>query len=198
MKTAGFSMKPRTYVKKLDEFFSGNKRLNCCDKRVKQDGGDIGLVRRVLTKAAISFLFLFFIIFHFHLSPTFAKPCIFLREKLKREEKCEIRFTSAGELLQGLKSQHILKKSSLIDKLSIVLLPRSDYTRNYEFSFSNLAAVVFASFTNSWLIINQVFPFTRRCSSVKGSFRNWQAPVLCQVYMQALFSFLQISRRSFG
>ena len=35
MKTAGVSMKPKTYVKKLDEFFSGNKRLNCCDKRVK-------------------------------------------------------------------------------------------------------------------------------------------------------------------
>ena len=35
MKTVGVSMKPRTYVKKLDEFFSGNKRLNCCDKRVK-------------------------------------------------------------------------------------------------------------------------------------------------------------------
>ena len=68
------------------------------------------------------------------MSPTFAKPWIFLREKLKREERCEIRFTSAGELLQGLKSQHILKKSSLIDKLSIVLLPRSDYTRNFSFS----------------------------------------------------------------
>ena len=132
------------------------------------------------------------------MSPTFAKPWIFLREKLKREERCEIRFTSAGELLQGLKSQHILKKSSLIDKLSIVLLPRSDYTQNFEFSVSNLAAVVFASFTNSWLIIKQVFPFDRRCSSVKKYFRNWQTPVLCQVYMQALFSFLQISRRSFG
>ena len=83
------------------------------------------------------------------MSAAFAKPCIVLREKLKREERCEIRFTGAGELLQGLKSQHILKKSSLIDKLSIVLLPRSDYTRNFEFRFSNLAAVVFASFTNS-------------------------------------------------
>ena len=73
--------------------------------------------------------------FHFHLSsPAFAKPWIFLREKLKREKRCEIRFTSAGKLLQELKSQHILKKSSLIDKLSIVLLPRSDYTRNFSFS----------------------------------------------------------------
>ena len=35
MKTVGFSMKLRTYVKKLDEFFSGNKRLNFCGKRVK-------------------------------------------------------------------------------------------------------------------------------------------------------------------
>ena len=153
---------------------------------VNYDGGYIGLVGRVHTKAVVSFIFSFFI-FHFH-----------LLKKSKREERCEVRFTSAGKLLQELKSRHILKKSSLIDKLSIVLLPRSDYTRNYEFSFSNLAAVVFASFTNSWLIINQVFPFARRCSSVKGSFRNWQAPVLCQVYMQALFSFLQISRRSFG
>ena len=58
------------------------------------------------------------------MSPTFAKPWIFLREKLKREERYEIRFTSAGKLLQGLKSQHIVKKSSLIDKLSIVLLPK--------------------------------------------------------------------------
>ena len=110
------------------------------------------------------------------MSAAFAKPCIVLREKLKREERCEIRFTSAGELLQGLKSQHILKKSSLIDKLSIVLLPRSDYTRN--FSFSNLATVVFASFINSWLIINQVFRFSRRCSSVNRSFRDWQARCL--------------------
>ena len=62
----------------------------------------------------------------------------------------KIRFTSAGKLLQGLKSQHILKKNSLIDKLRIVLLPRSDYTRN--FRFSNLAAVVFVSSINSWLI----------------------------------------------
>ena len=62
----------------------------------------------------------------------------------------KIRFTSTGKLLQGLKSQHILKKNSLIDKLRIVLLPRSDYTRN--FRFSNLAAVVFASSINSWLI----------------------------------------------
>ena len=54
-----------------------------------------------------------------------AKPCIVLREKLKREERCEIRFTSAGKSLQELKSQHILKKSSSIDKLSIVLLPGS-------------------------------------------------------------------------
>ena len=35
MKTVGVSMKPRTYVKKLDEFFSDNKRLNCCGKSVK-------------------------------------------------------------------------------------------------------------------------------------------------------------------
>ena len=122
-----------------------------------------------------SLSFFFFFNYYFSLpsmSPTFAKPWIFLREKLKREERCEIRFTGAGELLQRLKSQHILKKSSLIDKLSIVLLPRSDYTRNYEFSFSNLAAVVFASFTNSWLIINQVFPFARRCSGVKKIFQK--------------------------
>ena len=186
MKTVGVSMKPRYYVKKLDGFISGNKRLYCCGKRVNYDGGDIGLVGRVHTKAVVSFIFSFFI-FHFH-----------LLKKSKREERCEVRFTSAGKLLQELKSRHILKKSSLIDKLSIVLLPRSDYTRNFELSFSNLAAVVFASFTNSWLIINQVFPFARRCSNLKKSFRNWQAPVLCQVYMQALFSFLQISRRSFG
>ena len=139
---------------------------------VNYDGGYIGLVGRVHTKAEVSFIFSFFI-FHFH-----------LLKKSKREERCEVRFTSAGKLLQELKSRHILKKSSLIDKLSIVLLPRSDYTRNFEFSFSNLAAVVFASFTNSWLIINQVFPFARRCSSVKGSFRNWQAPVLCQSALQ--------------
>ena len=118
---------------------------------VNYDGGYIGLVGRVHTKAVVSFIFSFFI-FHFH-----------LLKKSKREERCEVRFTSAGKLLQELKSQHILKKSSLIDKLSIVLLPRSDNTRN--FSFSNFAAVVFASFINSWLIINQVFPFARRCSS---------------------------------
>ena len=35
MKNVGVSMKPRIYVKKLDEFFSGNKRLNCCGNRVK-------------------------------------------------------------------------------------------------------------------------------------------------------------------
>ena len=68
------------------------------------------------------------------MSAAFAKPYIVLREKLKREERCEIRFTSAGKSLQGLKSQHILKKSSSIDKLNIVLLPRSDYTRNFRFS----------------------------------------------------------------
>ena len=50
---------------------------------------------------------------------------------------------------------HILKKDSLIDKLSIVLLPRSDHTRNV--SFSNFAMVVFASFINSWLITNGFF-----------------------------------------
>ena len=44
------------------------------------------------------------------MSAAFAKPCIVLQEKLKREERCEIRFTSAGKLLQGLKSQHILEK----------------------------------------------------------------------------------------
>ena len=26
---------PRNYVKKLDEFISGNKRLNCCVKSIK-------------------------------------------------------------------------------------------------------------------------------------------------------------------
>ena len=31
------------------------------------------------------------------MSAAFAKPCIVLREKLKREERCEIRFTSAGK-----------------------------------------------------------------------------------------------------
>ena len=35
MKTVVVSMKPRIYVKKLDEFFSGNKRLNYCGKSVK-------------------------------------------------------------------------------------------------------------------------------------------------------------------
>ena len=35
MKTVGVSMKPRIYVKKLDEFISGKKRLNCCGNRVK-------------------------------------------------------------------------------------------------------------------------------------------------------------------
>ena len=34
-KTVGVSMKPRNYVKKLDEFISGNKRLNCCVKSIK-------------------------------------------------------------------------------------------------------------------------------------------------------------------
>ena len=68
------------------------------------------------------------------MSAAFAKPCIVLREKLKREERYEIRFTSAGKPLQELKSQHILKKSTSIDKLSIVFLPRSDYTRNFRFS----------------------------------------------------------------
>ena len=196
-------MKPRNYVKKLNEFISGNKRLNCCGKRVKQDGGDISLVRRVFTKAYYTFIkdsffnflkiisyntftkdsffnflkiisyntftkdsFFNFILFSFlSTSAAFAKPKIFLRETLKREERVEIRFISVGKPLKILKSQHILKKSSLIDKLSIVLLPQSDYTRNYEFSFPNFAAVVFASFINSCLIINQVFPFARRCSS---------------------------------
>ena len=32
-------MKPRNYVKKLDEFISGNKRLNYCGKSVNYDGG---------------------------------------------------------------------------------------------------------------------------------------------------------------
>ena len=80
------------------------------------------------------------------------------------------RFISVGKPLQGLKSQHILKKNSFIDKLSTVFLPRSDYTRN--FSFSNLAAVVFAYFINSWLIINWFFPFAQRYSNVNKSFRN--------------------------
>ena len=66
MKTVGVSMKPRYYVKKLDEFISGNKRLYCCGKRVNYDGGYIGLVGRVHTKAVVSFIFYFFI-FHFHL-----------------------------------------------------------------------------------------------------------------------------------
>ena len=68
------------------------------------------------------------------MSTAFAKPCIVLREKLKRGKRCEIRFTSAGKPLQGLKSPHILKKSSSIDKLSILFLPRSDYNRNFRFS----------------------------------------------------------------
>ena len=68
------------------------------------------------------------------MSPAFAKSWIFLWEKLKCEERWEARLTSAGKLLQGPKSQHIVKKDSLIDKLSIVLLPRSDYTRNFSFS----------------------------------------------------------------
>ena len=184
MKTVGVSMKPRYYVKKLDGFISCNKRLYCCGKRSKLWWRIYWLSRESSHEGSGLFHFFFFI-FHFH-----------LLKKSKREERCEIRFTSAGKLLQELKSQHILKKSSLIDKLSIVLLPRSDNTRN--FSFSNFAAVVFASFINSWLIINQVFPFVRRCSSVSKSFRNWQAPISCQGYMQALFSFLQISRRYIG
>ena len=40
------SMKPRNYVKKLDEFISGNKRLNYCGKRVNYDGGYSGLAKR--------------------------------------------------------------------------------------------------------------------------------------------------------
>ena len=108
----------------------------------------------------------------------------------------KIRFTSAGKLLQGLKSQYILKNNSLIDKLRIVLLPRSDYTRN--FSFSNLATVVFASSINSWLIIDWFFSFCSTIQQRKQIFQNLQAPVSCQVYMQALFSCPQISRRSFG
>ena len=35
MKTVGVSMKLRIYVKKLDEFFSGNKRLNYRGKSIK-------------------------------------------------------------------------------------------------------------------------------------------------------------------
>ena len=127
MKTVGVSMKPRIYVKKLDEFFSGNKRLNCCGNRVKQDGGHIGFVGRVPTKAAVSSIFFFFYYHLFFTSIRVSRPCqtlnIFLKN-LKHEERSEIRFTNAGKLLQGLKSQHIVKKSSLIDKLSIVLLPK--------------------------------------------------------------------------
>ena len=75
MKTVGVSIKTRTCVKKLDEFISGKKRLNYCDKRVKWDGGDIGLVRRVLTEAAVSFCFFFYYYFSLpSMSPTFAKP----------------------------------------------------------------------------------------------------------------------------
>ena len=44
MKIVSVSMKPRNYVKKLDEFISGNKRLNYCGKRVNYDGEDISLV----------------------------------------------------------------------------------------------------------------------------------------------------------
>ena len=126
MKTVGVSMKPRIYVKKLDEFFSGNKRLNCCGNRVKQDGGHIGLGSGEFLRRQRSLLF-FFYYYLFFTSIRVSRPCqtlnIFLKN-LKREERCEIRFTSAGKLLQGLKSQHIMKKSSLIDKLSIVLLPK--------------------------------------------------------------------------
>ena len=39
-------MKPRNYVKKLDEFISGNKRFNYCGKRVNYDGGYGGLAKR--------------------------------------------------------------------------------------------------------------------------------------------------------
>ena len=39
-------MKPRNYVKKLDEFISGIKRLNYCGKRVNYDGGYSGLAKR--------------------------------------------------------------------------------------------------------------------------------------------------------
>ena len=74
MKTVGVSMKPRTYVKKLDEFFlSGNKRLNCRDKRV------IGWRRYWLSQESSyegSDLFPFFFFFFSlpSMSPTFAKP----------------------------------------------------------------------------------------------------------------------------
>ena len=46
MKIVSVSMKPRNYVKKLDEFISGNKRLNYCGKRVNYDGGYGGLAKR--------------------------------------------------------------------------------------------------------------------------------------------------------
>ena len=46
MKIVSVSMKPRNYVKKLDEFISGNKRLNYCGKRVNYDGGCNGLAKR--------------------------------------------------------------------------------------------------------------------------------------------------------
>ena len=72
-------------------------------------------------------LLFFFYYYLFFTSIRVSRPCQTLNifwKNLKREERCEIRFTSAGKLLQGLKSQHIVKKSSLIDKLSIVLLPK--------------------------------------------------------------------------
>ena len=46
MKIVSVSMKPRNYVKKLDEFISGNKRLNYCGKRVNYDGGCSALANR--------------------------------------------------------------------------------------------------------------------------------------------------------
>ena len=46
IKIVSVSMKPRNYVKKLDEFISGNKRLNYCGKRVNYDGGYSGLAKR--------------------------------------------------------------------------------------------------------------------------------------------------------
>ena len=46
MKIVSVSMKPRNYIKKLDEFISGNKRLNYCGKRVNYDGGYSGLAKR--------------------------------------------------------------------------------------------------------------------------------------------------------
>ena len=109
----------------------------------------------------------------------------------------KIRFTSAGKLLQGLKSQYILKNNSLIDKLRIVLLPRSDYTRN--FCFSYLATVVFASSINSWLIVNWFFPFCSTIQQRKQIFQKLASSCLMPSLYATTFQLpTNISRRSFG